>query len=505
MNITHSNGLRFLTILQILFIFLILSGCSGEEGTDGSSEENLVGLEVHEDFFATTSYEGTKTCLKCHDDIGDDVLKTGHWNWQGFATNIEGQETELHGKNDLINNFCIAVPSNEGRCAECHIGYGYVADKAYDFNNAENIDCLVCHDQTGSYKKSITEAGVPDSSVDLQAVATSVGKNEGVPQRANCIGCHANAGGGDNVKHGDLSTALLNTTREYDVHMGTDGGNFTCVTCHDVERTHAGEQLGHGIGGMPFHSVEEGSMKQCSGCHGENDEAHAAKDLGGLFSAPNNEPRHQRLACQVCHIPAIARQVSTKTVWNWEDAGKDYPVLIDPISGRPTYDNKKGTFKWEFNVRPVLRVHNGKWNKVMINVNDTYETPPVMMAEPAANPSDQTAMIYPFKRMIGKQIADKNNKTMLAPHLFGLAGGPNPYWEKYDWDLALEDGAAYTGQTYSGNGAFEFVETEMFLSVNHEVAPGEMSLGKDNKCTDCHSPDLIDWPSLGHNSDPYKP
>ena len=60
-------------------------------------------------------------------------------------------------------------------------------------------------------------------------------------------------------------------------------------------------------------------------------------------------------------------------------------------------------------------------------------------------------MIYPFKKMIGNQPADAGvgNQTILVPHLFGTVGGPNPYWGKYDWNLALEDGAAVTGQTYT--------------------------------------------------------
>lgn len=502
MNIWHLNNIKYISNLLGIFVFLSIAGCSSEDGTDTDTQSAAV--EVHEEFYTENSYSGTKSCLSCHEDVGNDVLKTAHWKWQGLATNITGQENELHGKNDLINNFCIAIPSNEGRCTQCHIGYNY-KDKTYDFSNAENIDCLVCHDQTSTYKKAKTTAGVPEPTVDLLSVAKSVGKNKGVPQRVNCIGCHAKAGGGDNVKHGDLSSALTNTTREYDVHMGTDGGNFACVACHDVKRTHAGEQLDHGIGGMPIHSVDEGTMKQCSdsGCHGDNNTAHEAKDLGGLFVTPGSSTqRHQRLACQVCHIPTIARQIATTTSWDWSTAGQNIdPIPVDPVTGRPTYDKKKGTFIWEKNVRPILRVHNGKWNKLVINVNDQFTTTPVMMAEPAADPNDQSAMIYPFKRIVGKQIADANNKIMLVPHLFGLAGGSNPYWAKYDWNLALEDAAAYTGQTYSG--AFEFVDTEMLLSVNHEVAPSAMTLGEGGKCADCHGADQINWSSLGWPSDPH--
>ena len=89
---------------------------------------------------------------------------------------------------------------------------------------------------------------------------------------------------------------------------------------------------------------------------------------------------------------------------------------------------------------------------------------------------------------------------MLVPHLFGMKGGPNPYWAKFDWDLALQDGAAYTGQTYSG--AFNFVETYMYLTVNHEVAPAEQAYGMDGACGDCHTGNQIDWTLLGYDADP---
>ena len=89
---------------------------------------------------------------------------------------------------------------------------------------------------------------------------------------------------------------------------------------------------------------------------------------------------------------------------------------------------------------------------------------------------------------------------MLVPHLFGGKGGPNAYWSKFDWDLALQDGAAYTGQTYSG--AYEFVDTVMYLTVNHEIAPKEQALGRESNCGDCHISDTIDWTELGYTDDP---
>ena len=82
-------------------------------------------------------------------------MRTAHWKWEGTVSGIKGFEGTIHGKKDLLNNFCLAVPTNEGRCAQCHIGYGW-GDKNFDFGNPKNIDCLACHDQTGTYKKVAT-------------------------------------------------------------------------------------------------------------------------------------------------------------------------------------------------------------------------------------------------------------------------------------------------------------------------------------------------------------
>jgi hypothetical protein len=219
--------------------------------------------QPHKSYFTEHAYEGTESCMNCHGPIGDEIINTGHFKWEGVASNIEGFEGGNHGKKDILNNFCIAIASNEGRCTQCHIGYGY-KDASFDFSDPDNVDCLVCHDQTGTYAKAPTTAGLPADEVDLTFVAQSVAENGGVPTIDNCIFCHARAGGDDNVKHGDLSMSLANTTSEFDVHMGTaesGGADFECVACHQVEKDGEGNVLSHGIGGMPYHSVDEGEMK----------------------------------------------------------------------------------------------------------------------------------------------------------------------------------------------------------------------------------------------------
>jgi octaheme c-type cytochrome (tetrathionate reductase family) len=456
--------------------------------------------QLHIGYFTDNAYQGTQSCLDCHGLIGDEMLTNAHFKWEGTSTNITGYEGETHGKNDLINNFCIAVPSNEGRCTQCHAGYGY-DDDTFSFADRESVDCLVCHDQSGTYAKDLTTAGLPVDTVDLQVVARSVAQNDGQPTIKNCIDCHAKAGGGDNVKHGDLAMSLVDTTREYDVHMGKDGlPKYDCVDCHASKKS-GDELIDHGIGGMAYHSVDDGDMQDCVDCHGDRANIHAGKTVEPILNLQvDGVVAHDKLACQVCHIPAIARGVApTMVEWYWGEAGLDE---APPLADGETYSKKKGRLVWANNVRPALLYHDGMWNRKMIGVNDEFTSTPVDLGTPSADFTTPGAMIYPFKKMIGNQPADADPlaRRMLVPHLFGGKGGPNPYWAKYDWNLALQDGADYTNQTYSGE--YEFVDTFMFLKVDHEVAPAEHAFGMDNNCVDCHAIDVIDWTLLGWTDNP---
>ena len=544
MGATRQEKFRLAAILSIVMFALAAGGCEGDDGDDGNPgpagtdgsdgincwdlngngvgdlpEEDLNGDGVvdvldcnaiasgggdlsdpavfHKTYFSQNEYTSTQSCLNCHGPIGDDVITTGHWNWQGVAAGITGFEGDNHGKTDIVNNFCVAIATNEGRCSHCHIGYGY-DDNTFDFGNTANVDCLICHDKTGTYKKVPTEAGAPDPAVDLTAVAQSVGEGSGIPTRDNCIFCHSFAGGGNNVKHGDLAMEIANTTREFDVHMGTDGGDMSCVQCHAVKKDSEKKVLSHGIGGMVFHSVDEGDMQDCVDCHGDRANIHAGKTVEPVL----NISAHDVLACQVCHIPTFARDKTTKTEWYWADAGDVERGVEKDDNGDPIYDPKKGTFVWANNVRPSLLYYDGKWNKALVGANEVFPETPAVLASPSADYTTAGAMIYPFKRMIGNQPFDANNDTILVPHLFGTKGGENPYWGKYDWNLALQDGANYTGQPYTGE--FVFKDTVMYLTVNHEVAPAQQAYGMDGACSDCHGADQIDWTLLGYNDDPVQ-
>jgi hypothetical protein len=170
----------------------------------------------------------------------------------------------------------------------------------------------------------------------------------------------------------------------------------------------------------------------------------------------------------------------------------------------------KGCLTWATNVRPALRYYNGKWNRIVMGVNDKGldTSKPVDLGSPTATYRDADAKIYPFKKMTGNQPFDAVDKTVLVPHLWGTVTGPNPYWGKYNWDAALRDASNYSATltTYGAfqqyNGSYVFADTVMLLKVDHEVAPKEMAYGLNNACADCHFSNQIEWTALGWTRDP---
>ena len=385
----------------------------------------------------------------------------------------------------------MTISSNEGRCSQCHISYGW-QDNTFDFTDTSNIDCLVCHDTTGTYKKHPSAnggGGPPAMMVDgtLTVVEFSelenVAYNVGTPSRANCLACHANAGGGDNVKHGDLSTDLTSPTADMDVHMG--GLDYSCQDCHTESH--------HKIASTTMLHSNEGQAA-CADCH-DDDAPHTENGIIASFLNLHTN----RVACQTCHIPTFSRTMATTMEWYWDEAGEDRTSIAEQY-GRAVYDKKKGRFEWGMDVDPAYMWYNGNWERKVINANDTYTeagtvADPVILAKPTATSADSDAKIYPFKLLTGRQPADTTNNRMVVPHLFGTKSGANPYWVAYDWALAIEEGTTYAGQPYSGD--YGFVNTAMYLSINHEVAPKEDALS----CESCHG-NAAFWTQVGM-TDPF--
>ena len=435
-----------------------------DKKTSQKSNHNSFGI-LKSDF--ENAHEVTEACISCHTNRDEEIMATSHWNWERTEV-LEGKGAVPAGKKNILNNFCIGVSGSEATCTRCHIGYGWV-DKSFDFNNPKNIDCLVCHDNSGTYKKKKGGAGYPDESVNLSYVARNVGQ----PTRENCGVCHFWGGGGNNIKHGDLEIALLDCSKEIDVHMAAEGEDMSCVECHVTEQ--------HQMAGKLYAlSSENKNRATCEQCHTQN--PHAKELL--------NE-HNVRVACQTCHIPAYAKANSTKMVWDWSTAGalddEGKPKHESDADGNHNYLSIKGMFVFDDHVKPGYYWFNGIANHQLIT--DKIDTIPVQINsldgsykdkgvnQKSVNPSK----IWPVKVHRGKQIYDSENMTLIQPKLWSENEGDSAYWMDFDWDMANRAGMDYLKLPYSGK--YDFVETEMYWPLNHMVEPKEQSLS----CKDCHT------------------
>lgn len=411
----------------------------------------------------------TKACLNCHVDAADQVMHTTHWTWE-FVNETTGQTL---GKKNLVNNFCVAVASNEPRCTSCHVGYGW-ADNTFDFTAQENVDCVVCHDTTGTYKKTPTGAGAPAEDVDLTVVAQNVGKSS----RQTCGACHFYGGGGDEVKHGDLDSSLNNPDRSLDVHMDAEGLNFACTSCHVTED--------HFIPGSRY-SMDPTEWQGCESCH--TTEPHVLNVLN---------THAEKVACQTCHIPEFARgDIATKMTWDWSVAGNQNDDGTDLITkdddGNITYHTKKGAFTWQENVTPKYVWFNGTVEYTLIDTPiDPSQTVPINQF--IGDKDDQNAKIWPTKHFTAIQPYDSGNNTLAIPHLFG--SDDTAYWKNFDWNKALAAGMEYIGAPYSGQ--YDFVETEMYWPITHMVSPATDAV----RCQECHTKEegRLDFAALGYDN-----
>ncbi|CUH62811.1 Cytochrome c bacterial [Thalassovita gelatinovora] len=439
--------------------------------------------------------EVTAACLSCHTEADDQVMHSIHFKWD-FTQPETGQ---VLGKSHVINSFCGSVAGNEARCTSCHAGYGWEDMSQPPPQQSTAVDCLVCHDRSGQYAKSSTGAGhppldpVPEGTktitgatawpVDLAKSAQSVG----MPGRDNCGNCHFYGGGGDNVKHGDLSSVLYNPPKSVDVHMSPDGENFTCSTCHVSDQhqwdgsrysAHASDPVGTGKPGS------ERTVSTCQSCHGT--EPHPA-NIKGIKLNDHTD----KLACQTCHIPEFARGgVATKTFWDWSTAGRLSP------EGKPiaehnftqsdgqelhTYLSIKGDFKWEEDVEPYYAWFDGQVEYTTqdreIDPSKTVAVNPIK-----GDPDDGVSRIWPFKRMDGRQAYDSELNRLVYTHVWGPTTD-TAFWTNFDWAKSIDAGMKAVGAEYSGK--FDFVDTYMYWPTTHMVAPAADAV----ECEECHAKD----------------
>jgi len=408
----------------------------------------------------------TAECLMCHDDAGVQVLSSNHWNWLSSISSAKFKPDSGNGKHIAINNFCLEVAESQNQCITCHVPFAGM-DESFEFNSAANIDCLVCHDQTGTYKRSPFGSGITETDIDLLAVAQSVGK----PKIENCATCHFSGSGGVLMRSAAMDKSLINPSEEIDYHLG--GLGFGCSDCHESEA--------HNISAK---SESSESPVACENCHDSN--PHKKENLNNHSSA---------VACQTCHIPTYARTEPAITFWDWSKAGEDRDSLNDEF-GQQTYFKNLGELVWSNNIKPEYYWSNGSSEYYELG-EKIEKSKSIDINKPTGKISDAKSKISPFKVVKSKQPYDPVNKNLIIPRIYG----ENGYSNNFNWVAASAKGMQHIKQEFSGT--VDFIETKMYWPINHLVMSSDNAL----KCTSCHGKGgegLLNWKELGYPDDPMK-
>lgn len=441
-------------IMKALILLLLLAGFNSTPAQD--HKDNLSG-----------PYENirqiTEECLMCHEETGEEIIQSNHWNWLTSNLTTSKQVEIVNGKHIPTNSFCIPVHGSSTQCINCHLPISG-KNESFEFNTAENIDCLICHDQTGTYKRFPFGTGLPDAEMDLTAIAQSVGNSK--PKSENCGTCHFSGSGGVMMRSGAMDKSLLNPTEELDYHLG--GLGFGCSDCHETKS----------------HSISKENKPDCVNCH--DSAPHKKELLNQHISA---------ISCQTCHIPAYARTEPAITFWDWSKAGEDRESVKNEF-GEDTYYKSKGELIWAKNIRPEYY-----WSNNTINYYEQGEKNSkaklIDLNKPAGKISDPHSKISPYKVVKSKQPYDPVNKSLIIPKIYNQDG----YSKTFDWMSASDKGMKEINLEFSGEVVF--VETKMYWPINHLVMSADNSL----KCTSCHGKGgegLLNWKELGYPDDPIK-
>jgi len=429
-------------------------------------------------------------CMNCHDggEAGshyNQVFSSTHYQWLGATPDMVNQTGVPQGKlTNAVNSYCINIEGDWPVCGSCHTGRGI---KPGEGDTKANIDCLVCHNTD----YAMSRVRLPDGSMGppagtSQSTLDSYVQNIQPPTRAACLKCHANAGGGDGVKRGDLSTALIaNADANFDVHMNTAGPDLQCQDCH-VFQDH--KVIGKGSDLHHTDDPARGSEVACVTCHVGMDSG-SGHSSAGRRSEPD---RHvARVACQSCHIPTYAKfPTEMHRDWRTHHDGTDASTCDanNPCPGHPHTDKAS-------NLIPEYRF----WNRLSDNyllyddASLTYDaaagTYPT--SRPLGDINDQEVYpngrpitkLTPFKYKTADQPMTSLDNTLIALNTFEYLKGSGNVVD------SIESGLVNMG--YPASERYEWVTTDTFQMINHGVNP----VGDVADCNQCHGSGQLDLAS----------
>lgn len=458
--------------IKLLALSLTLSLISFEAHALGAQAVSAEAAKAHAEI---AEYTGPEICVACHEQQAQEMHGSTHYQQTGMTpnvTNILGTAGKGEG---AFNTYCGSIRTSPFfTCAGCHVGNGLPPAPEMSSEQLNNIDCLMCHQDdyarigappyedvvvTGSDGQPTTISipveesfrFMPDESkmgISILEAARTVHPTT----RKTCLRCHAGASGSDGGKRGDISSVTISPPRSSDIHMSPRGENIICSDCHN-----AGDHrvLGRGLDLRPN---DHADALTCAKCH--TDTPH---DGSGGFASLNQHAT--RVACQTCHIPSFAKDISTELERDWT-----VPHFSTKACG--------GRGGWlpeevrDSNVIPTYRWFDGTSEVYVLdqipNENADGEK---AFGVPNGDVASAGAMIYPMKEHRSISAQHDASGRMIPHSTFS-------FFTTSDFDIAVKEGMAREGM----EGSYSLVNVHTYQTINHGVEDDSNAL----ECGDCH-------------------
>lgn len=447
-------------VLEImgLFLFALAIGISPAAASGSAEHASL----------AWSDYPSA--CVACHLDQFNEMADSTHYKWVGETPDMVNATGTLQGKlTNAVNSYCINILGDWKICGKCHVGRGLRPDDTQA--GIENIDCLMCHNADYAMERTrLADGSMGPVSTD-PAVLDGFVQNIAKPTRTNCLKCHANAGGGDAVKRGDLAMAnIANADPNFDVHMNSAGADVQCRDCHTFKNH---KTIGKGSDLRPTDDLARGAELKCTNCHASNPHG-SDYSPNKKVSSPSNaymRDRHanEGVACQTCHIPTYGK-VATEMHRDWTRHHGGEPADGSTGPGHP-YTDKQA------DVVPEYKWWNRTSDNYLLGDDASLTFDAAKGTYPTSRPLGgfQDGKIYPFKYKTAYQpmvTADSNLLALDTLVYLGTTGDVNE---------AIASGLANQG--YPTDEPVEWITTDTYQLINHGAETKENALG----CSDCHS------------------
>lgn len=445
-------------------------------------------------------FNGAQTCEMCHAGKVAEVQETVHYKFESdvpedYLYDEEGHPRTIQksGKLWKLCGYPTAIPQSNwlgkladdpatphidkpGGCAKCHIGMGVKPYNARGFDapqedEANNVDCLVCHADNYSRKFYVAKLNGEPETVNGATVVMAAPKVDGVldfssqleaartvglPKAEYCSRCHTAAGGGrsklDDHDYSFKRGSIFDP--EYDVHAAA---GMSCISCHSAGNHKTKRSLNNDL-----YAYDTPVRHQlCLDCH--SDDPHESDAMYNLHTS--------FVSCTTCHTTSQGGVVH-KDFANVVEKDPDNPLSLYGLKQENAGPNFKLDYLW-FNgtvqgeIVPAGSRGNGK----------------IFPYKTAAfnQPVDVDGNPVPVKWGIFFKTGNLTNATATGLSLYTSFHTPE-----------LEETAGIPPVM----GEFDhFAEHTALFSMSHSITKTDAL-----RCADCHGADsVLDFDVLGYS------